>query len=404
MSHHASRFTALGLAIFAIACGDANPTRPTRATLPAAPGNPPLANAAVAGGIWADSVISTVADDAQWGAFLPQVWNGDVVYYVHGFVAPQFPVRLPSPDIAPLRDALGAMGYAVAYSSFTENGYSFDDGLRRTHQLRGLVTSRFGRPKRAFLIGHSLGGQITQALAETFPEQYDGALAMCGVVGGTRMETQYIGQLRTVFDFFYPGVLPGNTIAMPPIADVNAQIVGPALAAIQANPTGFGAIARIDQTALAGRNVNEQLTTLLRVLALHALEANDLTGRTHGHTVFDNGQTVYTSSALPPPLVAALNAGVSRYTATRDAEEWLEHNYQPTGRLRIPMLTVHKRWDWLVPFPHEAAYAQIVAAAGSSAMLRQRTVDDYGHCEFSGQTTIGSFLELVQWVTTGAGH
>ena len=54
----------------------------------------------------------------------------------------------------------------------------------------------------------------------------------------------------------------------------------------------------------------------------------------------------------------------------------LEANYQPTGDLRIPMLTVHKRFDRLVPYRHEAAYQQIVARKGHSKWLRQRTVED----------------------------
>lgn len=377
------------------ACSDTAPTRPIST------GAVRAVSTANVAGIWADSVVGATAGDAQYGLFMPQAWNGDIVYYAHGFVAPQRPADLPTNDIAPLRDAFGSMGFAVAYSSFRETGYAISDGIRRTKQLKGMFTSRYSRPTRSFLVGHSLGGQVVQALAEEHGNQYDGALAMCGVVGGTKMETQYIGQLRTAFDFFYPGVLPGNTISMPAISDPNAQIVFPALTAIQTNPNGFGAIASIQQTALAGRNSNEMVSTLLRVLALHSLEANDLVERTHNHPLFDNSTTVYTSPVLPAPVMAAVNGGITRYTATQDALNWLEHYYQPSGQLSIPMVTVHKRYDWLVPFAQEAAYAQIVANAGNSGKLRQRAVDDYGHCEFSGATTVGAFLELVTWVTTG---
>lgn len=393
------RVIVAAVAFTVVACADRPPTGPS---VPAAD-VVPVGNGAhnIVSSVWKDSVIGTIAQNAQYGLFMPRTWNGDIVYYAHGFVAPQFPTDLPTNDIAPLRDALGSMGYAVAYSSFRENGYAVADGIQRTKQLKGMFTSRFSRPKRSFLIGHSLGGQIVQALAEEHGAQYDGALAFCGVVGGSRMETQYIGQLRTMFDFFYPGVLPGNTLAMPAITDVNSQIIYPALGAIQANPGGFGALASIDQTALAGRNANEMVSTLLRVLALHALEANDLVERTHGHPLFDNSATVYTSAIVPVPVMGAVNAGIARYAATPDALNWLAHNYQPSGRLTIPMVTVHKRFDWLVPFAHEAAYRDIVTAAGNAGLLRQRTVDDYGHCEFSGATTFSAFVELVTWVSTG---
>jgi pimeloyl-ACP methyl ester carboxylesterase len=380
------------------ACNDVQvPTRPrTGPTQEAVP----IDGAARIAGIWRDSVIGTIASNNQYGLFVPSNWNGDVVYYAHGFVAPQLPTDLPD-EIAPLRDAFGSFGYAVAYSSFRENGYAVKDGIQRTKQLRGMFTSRFGNPKRGFLVGHSLGGQIVQAIAEEHGNQYDGALALCGLVGGTKMETQYIGQVRTMFDFFYPGVLPGNTTSMPVITDPNAQIVLPAMTAIQTNPNGFGALVSIDQTAVAGRNSNEMVGTVLRLLALHSLEANDLLARTHGHTLFDNSSTVYTSGIVPAPVMGAVNGGIARYTATPDAANWLEHNYQPSGQLSIPMVTLHKRHDWLVPFAQEAAYAQVVAAAGNSSKLRQRVVEDYGHCEFSGQQTLGAFLELVTWVQSG---
>ena len=395
-----ARLMVAGIAALFAACKDLAPTAPAALASSATPTAGAHADATV--GIWQDSVIGVVAADAQYGLFLPRNWNGDVVYYAHGFVAPQLRVELPTNDVAPLRDAFGAMGYAVAYSSFSENGFAFADGVRRTHQLRGLFTSKYGAARRSLLVGHSLGGQIVQALAEGQPAQYDGALALCGLVGGTAMETQYIGQLRTVFDFFYPGVLPGNTIEMPAITNLDAQIIGPAYGAISANPTGFGAMAQLDQTPLAGRDATEMVTTLLRVLGLQALEANDLLGRTHGHTLFENSATPYSSATLPGFLLGALNAGVTRYTATPDATQWLAHNYQPTGKLRIPMLTLHKRFDWLVPFAQEAAYRQIVASAGKASLLRQRTVDDYGHCDFSGAATLTSFQELVTWVNTGS--
>jgi pimeloyl-ACP methyl ester carboxylesterase len=377
------------------ACSDQTPMAPSRAaTFSKAPGT-------TLSPIWRDIVTGTGERGALYAMYVPNNWTGDVVFYVHGFVAPALPIGLPNDDVADIRDALGPLGVAVAYSSFSQNGYDFQDGLQATHQLRGLFNSRFGKPRRSFLVGHSLGGQIVQALAETHPEAYDGALALCGVVGGTKLQVDYIGQVRTMWDFFYPGVLPGNTDNMPPITDLNAQIIFPAFGAISADPNGFGAIASIDQTLLAGRNVPEMVNTLLNVLAYHALGANDLLMRTHGHVLFDNSGTTYTSSVLPPPLMAAVNGGIARFAADQSAVQWLDANYQPSGNLRVPMLTVHKRFDRLVPYRHEAAYQAIVAAKGNSAMLRQRTVEDYGHCEFDLGTTISNFQDLVTWVTTG---
>lgn len=128
---------------------------------------------------------------------------------------------------------------------------------------------------------------------------------------------------------------------------------------------------------------------------------NDLLSRTHGHTLFDNSQTVYGSALYPAPYYAAVNQGITRYTETPDALAWLDHNYEPTGDLEIPMITVHKTRDRLVPYRHEAAYRARVIAAGASANLIQRSQDAFGHCDFGVSDMLSNFQDLVRWVDTG---
>jgi pimeloyl-ACP methyl ester carboxylesterase len=385
----------------AAACGERSPVAPAEpASLVAS------RSMSTASTLWKDQITGVTADGAQYGIFVPNDWKGDAVFYAHGIVAPLAPVSLPGPtdwdDAEALRDALGSAGFAIAYSSYGENGYAIKDGIQRTHQLRGIFTSKVGRPARSFLIGHSLGAQVVQALAETYPTQYDGALAMCGVLGGTKMQTDYIGHTRALFDFFYPGVLPGNAMEMPvTITDVTTQIQNPVIGAVMANPTGFGLIAASNQVQLAGNNTTELLTSLVNALAYHAIGVNDLLARTNQHFLFDNSQTVYGSVLYPAAYYASVNAGIARYEATPDALAWLEHNYEPTGDLRIPMITLHKTRDRLVPYRHEAAYRARVDAAGASANLVQRSQDSFGHCDLGVQEMLTNFLDLVHWADTG---
>jgi pimeloyl-ACP methyl ester carboxylesterase len=355
----------------------------------------------VSSALWS-AQIEGVDDGAAYAIFRPTNWNGGVVYYAHGIIDPALPVALPvNDDAQAIRDALGQMGYAVAYSSYGENGYAFTEGLRHTRALSDIFRDRVGVPTHSYLIGHSLGGQVVQAIAEKQSNGYDGALAMCGVVGGTTREVDYIGHVRTLFDYFYPNWLPGtNTMSMPNPALSQNEIIGRALAAMQADGfAGFGRMLQIDQAALAGRNFNEKLNTLLNVLVYHARGVNDFLGRTDGDILFDNSTTVYTG-ALPGALLEQINKNVNRFTATHVADKWLDRSYEPTGKLQIPLLTVHKRFDRLVPFSHEAGYAAIVADRGRTELLRQQTVEDYGHCEFGVPATIAAFTELVNWAET----
>ena len=94
-----------------------------------------------------------VSNGAQYAMFVPAAWNGRLVLWAHGFVDPHAPIALPDaqpPDVAPwlveLRERLLAAGYAVAYSSYAENGWAVKDGAERTHELQGLFRSRFGIP------------------------------------------------------------------------------------------------------------------------------------------------------------------------------------------------------------------------------------------------------------------
>jgi pimeloyl-ACP methyl ester carboxylesterase len=401
---HPVRLAVASLAlVFVAACADQSPVAPPSAPKASLAARRDVNTTSVT---WANQITGTTADGAQYGIYVPAGWNGDVVFYAHGIIPPQAPVVLPVPqqdwdDIASLRDALGQAGFAIAYSSFSENGYAIKDGIQRTHQLRGIFTSRVGRPNRAFLVGHSLGAQVVQALAETYPGQYNGALAMCGVLGGTKLQIDYVGNTRALFDFFYPGVLPGNAMEMPANVNYVTQIQLPALNAVMSNPAPVPLIAFANQTRLAGNSSPEIITSLLNALVYHALGVNDLLARTHGHILFDNSTTVYGSPLIPDPFYAPVNQGIGRFTATPDALAWLANNYEPTGDLRIPMITLHKTRDRLVPFRHDSVYQAAVDNAGRSANLLRRSQDSFGHCDLGLPAMLQNLNDLVSWVTTG---
>jgi pimeloyl-ACP methyl ester carboxylesterase len=393
--HTPRLITALLVAATLVACADSTDT-----SAPSAPNRAVTGPSASAALTWAVNEEGVTGEGAQYGLYAPASWNGDLVVYAHGIKDIADPIALPTPSIGALRDALGSLGYAVAYSSFSENGWAVKDGIQHTHKLRGLFNSRVSRPQRTFVIGHSMGGLVATALAETYPQQYDGALPMCGVLGGAQREVDYIANVRTLFDFFYPGALPGNALDMPASLNLNTQVLGPAQAAILSNVPAAFAMASVTQTPLPFANAPELIQSILTALAFGARGADDFLDRTHGHSPFGNASTVYTGP-LPPPLLAALNASVMRFEETPDAANYLEKYYNPTGDLRIPTITLHTTRDPVVPFFHETVYAATVAAAGQSSMLLQRSINRYGHCTFTGPEMIGAFQALVGWVTTG---
>lgn len=338
-----------------------------------------------------------IGPGARWSIDTPAEWNGDLVVYAHGYTDPVAAVTLPAGNFPQIRDALLARGFAVIASSYSENGYAAKEGAEQTHQLSGVFASQVGQPKRTFLFGQSLGGLVGLQLSEKYPSQYAGTLLVCGVVGGSNLEVEYLGDIRVLFDAVYPGVLPGGLEHPPVITNVNAQVVGPALAAIQANPAGVGVIQALARHPLAGNNANEVVTSLLTVLGFTMQGGGDLFDRTHQHSFFDNATYQYHSAFLPAPVVDHVNAAVARYTASADAERWLQHYGEPTGDLRIPLLSLHTTRDPVVPQFHEPR----LGAANAGSWLLQRETNRYGHCTFSVDELMTQFETLVAWSTSG---
>lgn len=307
---------------------------------------------------------------------------------------PALPVAVPTSQdgFDALRTALLQRGFAVAYSSYSENGYAAKDAALRLHQLSGLFTASVGQPRRVYLVGHSLGAAAVQVLAESFPGQYDGALAMCGLLGGGIPEIQYLGDVRVLFDAYFPGVLPGDVITVPSPASFrpgdslfNATLT--ALLSGFATP-GTPTVAFALAAKLPFVSGQEIVTGAMSAIGFNLRFTEDLLQRTHGHNFYDNIDTQYP---------AAVDGLVGRFAATPDALNYFEQYYTPSGRLTAPMLTLHTTRDPVVPWFHESLYASIAPAS----LLVQRTVNSFGHCAFNQQQQLAAFDALVLWVTEG---
>jgi pimeloyl-ACP methyl ester carboxylesterase len=330
------------------------------------------------------------------------IWNGEVVYYAHGLTEPALPVVPFTRN--EFTDAFVEQGYAFAESSFSINGYAVQEGIEQTHQLRGLFVSRFGTPTRSYVIGHSMGGLIAVALAEKYGRQYDGAMPICAPVGGDDMGFGNSFDTRAVFDYYFPGVLPGDALHLPAGVDFWGTIL-PSVTAAMSDPDKFQlglSMADIDQLALStylgDLPWGETWDSIIMRLYITTVEVNDALDQTHGHSFFDNSNTVYSGSSDDD----ALNAGIDRFTSTPDAENFLKHYYEPTGKLKIPVLTLHTERDPLFPMlPHQNSYREAAEAAGSGDFLVQQYVDSYGHCTMSMDQTMKAFDDLVNWVHSG---
>jgi len=341
-------------------------------------------------------VEGVIGDGALYTLDAPAAWNGDLVVYLHGYSNPADPVARPNNGA--IRDSLLARGVAVASSSYSSNGFAVSEGVRQSLQLRGLFTSRIARPRRTWLFGQSLGGLIGMILSQRYPEQFNGSLLVCGIVGGAKEEIEYVGDIRVLFDALYPHVLAGDLEHTPPITDINHQVVQPVVQAVTANPQGLGIIQRLARHPLPGNTTQEIVTSLVNVLGFAAQGGSDLFDRTHEHTYFDNAGWQYTGPGLPQSLIDDVNARVARYTADPSGLEFLGRNGDASLPLRVPVMAIHTTRDPVVPVFHE----DLLAQANAGPNLRQYRTDRYGHCNFTVGELMQRFDELVAWSASHA--
>ena len=141
-------------------------------------------------------------DGAAYAIKLPKQWNGTLLLYSHGyrFAAPAPPdfasvdtkAQVSSTDNsgdgsdAVSQNLLNA-GYALAGSAYKSNGWAVADGVKAGNDLHAKFVQLVGTPRRTYVWGDSLGGLISEIIAEQNAKWVDGAAPMCGAVAGPNL-------------------------------------------------------------------------------------------------------------------------------------------------------------------------------------------------------------------------
>jgi pimeloyl-ACP methyl ester carboxylesterase len=350
------------------------------------------------------SIRGDIGPGSSYEILVPAAWNGVLVLYAHGYVDPQDEGDVFNPMERNIFPLLPTMGYAVAYSTYSQKGLAVKDAMQRTKQLRGVFATEVGEPARTYLVGGSMGGLVAIGLAERFPEHYNGVLTACGMVGGTPAQIDYVAHVRVLFDALFPGVLPGSLFDNTVVDwDDVRDLVQPA---VLINPVAAGVLASVmDQTfgtPIPASNETEFLISLITALTFDIRGFSNVLDLTHGKPPFDNTGVTYHGSPFGAGHDAVINATVARYAAYPGAARYMKRYYEPSGRLRVPVLTLHNALDPMVPALHEARLAQAAAAAGYGTNLVQLPLTAaYGHCDMEISEVLNAFGALVLWAEAG---
>jgi pimeloyl-ACP methyl ester carboxylesterase len=255
-------------------------------------------------------------------------------------------------------------------------------------------------PGHSVIIGFSEGGLVATLAVERHPDLFDGALAGCGPIGDFGAQLNYIGDFRVVFDYLFPGIIPGTAVDIPETVRARwDEIYVPAIViAVAANFNAALELIRITGAPVAGNDLRSVAETTVGLLWYDVFGIGDARARLGGQP-FDNATRVYTGSSND----AALNAGVDRFTADPAALAGLAR-LQTTGNLEVPLVTLHTAGDPIVPLSQAQLYGDKVSRAGKSSLLDQTAIDRFGHCTFEVPEVLAGFTTLMTKVRGAIAH
>jgi pimeloyl-ACP methyl ester carboxylesterase len=316
---------------------------------------------------------------------IPERWNHDLILYLHGYTTA--PVSFDRDRLDDVLQRFVDRGYAIAQPGFSAGGWAVAEGSTATLELEDYFTAHYGKPKRTYVAGMSLGGFLVMVLLEEHPDRFNGGLALCAPLGSADwFMARRVFDTRIVFDFYFPGLLPSP---VTPSSRGLEPSVGQALGdALEHNPTGALAI-----RSFLGVKSNAEVA----YLAVFFSGILDDVIRRSGGNPFDNSSTVYRIPGQPD-LDRALNSGVKRFRGDARAQQYLKSYFPATGVLQHPLVSVVTVYDPLIPDWLTNSYETLAERAGSSRFFEQLIVNKDGHCAFDGADVQSGFAHLIAHV------
>jgi pimeloyl-ACP methyl ester carboxylesterase len=346
---------------------------------------------------------SGVLGGADYLIEVPANWTGGLVVFAHGIQRGpgRGDVRLP-----PIASHILGEGHAWIASGYRAREYQPHLFIEDLVALRELFLKEIGQPRWSIIYGQSMGGHITVASLELRPGLYQGGLSECGLVDG-------IG----IADYLMAYTAAAELISGLPILDApDRHAFGPHLA-------GLVRVLGLPGSYTArGRQFDSVVKFLMGAdragndlpLRLQGLQARYLLNIMHRPKDLENepnpglraASTAHVKYRIDPGLgltEGELNARVRRIHPMKDARSPSANPVyaEPTGRLTVPLLTLHETGDAWVPLSLEQSYKRRTLMAGTDHLLVQRVVRAPSHCGVDGSTRRQAFDDLVAWIERG---
>ena len=341
---------------------------------------------------------------ASYRIEVPADWKGGLVIFAHGIQRGVGPGDVGSP---PLGIHILGEGHAWAASGYRAREYQPHLFIEDLIALRELVLREIGHPRWAIIYGQSLGGHIVVATLELHPGLYQGGLAECGLVDGIGIADYLLAYTAAA------ELISGVRLLDAPDKTAFAQLLNDGVVPALGTPGAY---------TTRGRQFDSVVKYLMGAdlsghdlpLRLKGLRSRYLLNMVHRHPDVEQeptpggraASTVQVRYRIDPGLGLTeedLNKRVRRIHPAKDARSPSANPVyaERTGRLTVPLMTLHETGDAWVPLSLEQAYRRRTIAAGTDHLLVQRVVRAPSHCGFYGETREQAFDDLVAWIERG---
>jgi hypothetical protein len=355
------------------------------------------------------------ANGAYYWIAKPEPWNGVLVLHAHG--GPRLPPPKPSSPVEDLVrfSVIVKEGFAWAGSSYRRGGYGVRMAAEDSDNLRKIFVQTFGPPARTIVHGQSWGGNVAAKLIEIYGTAigpngrppYDGALLTSGVIAGGTRAYDFRADLRAVYQYYcrnhprpgepqYPlwmGLPAEATLTRKELEARVNECTGVAIPGDQRSEAQRQNLANV----LSVIRIPER--TLVAHLAWATFLFRDMVQlRLGGHNPFSNLDVRYAGSSDDD----ALNKGVTRFAADPAGIAALADDSDLTGRVAVPIVTMHAIDDPTAFVEHEAAYREVLERAGTSDRLVQTFTREHQHSYLSTPEYAAVLNALLGWIESGS--
>ena len=377
------------------------------ASVEAAPTAAPCPNGVPAG---ARCLRGQDSANAHYLIVMPAHWSGVLVVHAHGGPTLGEPKRERNDEDIQRWAITVRAGHAWAGSVFRQGGVAVRSAAEDTERVRRIFVEHVARPKRTLLHGQSWGAGVAAKLAEmvapTTPPPFDAVLLSSGVLGGGTRSYDFRLDLRVVYQFYcanhplptepaYPlwaGLPPDAKLTRAELTKRVDDCLGTAKPAAQRSAEQQR---RLKNIAAVIRIPESSVQAHLNWATWHFQDI--VQQRTQGRNPFGNDGVRYSGSDDD----AALNAGVLRYRADPQAVATFQADAGLSGRIGVPVLTVHGIGDPTAFVELQSAFAEAMAQGRSAERLVQTFTDDAQHSYLADPVYPALFAALLEWVDSG---